>query len=418
MACQGCGRTSSATRLCCPTCIEFGRTSFFCSQECFTKNWNAHDQLHELLRKKRAAQEASGVGGSDEAPAASAARGGGGAGGSADGAALGGSSGSSAPALNSGGGLAPLPGGTSMLSGLGNRQTRSGSGGGAAGLSGPAGGGGGSIGSGGGSAQGAGVLGNLVGQAKAMFGTPGGPTGDDKPRPAAGQMRLRSPHPRQEHPGPGDRPGRSRSPSRGGRTPGQQPPRARARQFTVQLSLWALAMVTITGGALFYREHQRYVDEQGQVVIAGIDSIPQAQTPVPPESPESLESSEVSDVPVNTVAATAGGAETAAVASLRSEVVVLRQTLDRHEQMLRYVMNRYVEKGELPKDLPGMSDTGSDSGAGPAETHDVIPVSAVNFSVPESVSKSYDDEAGELASRGSSLRKQRSGEDGEFGLER
>lgn len=408
MACQGCGRTSSATRLCCPTCIEFGRTSFFCSQDCFTKNWNAHDQLHALLRKKRAAQEASG---SDEAPAASAARGGGGALVSADGAALGGSSGSSALASNSGGGLAPLPGGTSMLSGLSNRQTPSGSGGGAEGGS--------STGSGGGSAQGAGVLGNLVGQAKAMFGTPGGPTGDDKPRPAAGQMRLRSPHPRQmqqqqEH--PGDGPGRSRSPSRGGRSPAQQPPRTRARQFTVQLSLWALAMVTITGGALFYKEHQRYADDsQGQAVIAGIDAIDaisQAQTPPPPESPESLEA----DVPATTVAATAGGADAAAVASLHSEVALLRQTLDRHEQMLRYIMNRYVEKGELPKDLPGMSDIGSDSGAVPA---DAIPVSAVNFSVPESESRSYDDEVGEPASRGSSLRKQRGGDDGgSFGLER
>ncbi|CAK0823899.1 unnamed protein product, partial [Prorocentrum cordatum] len=32
MACQGCGRVSE-TRLCCPTCVELGRTSFFCGQE-------------------------------------------------------------------------------------------------------------------------------------------------------------------------------------------------------------------------------------------------------------------------------------------------------------------------------------------------------------------------------------------------
>eukprot|EP00811_Abedinium_folium_P002668 NODE_12449_length_1224_cov_1.774840.p1 GENE.NODE_12449_length_1224_cov_1.774840~~NODE_12449_length_1224_cov_1.774840.p1 ORF type:complete len:336 (+),score=100.95 NODE_12449_length_1224_cov_1.774840:64-1008(+) len=59
MACQGCGR-SSETRLCCPTCVEFGKTNFFCSQECFTKNWKLHNQLHENLRRKKVGNESVG----------------------------------------------------------------------------------------------------------------------------------------------------------------------------------------------------------------------------------------------------------------------------------------------------------------------------------------------------------------------
>ncbi|CAK0823900.1 unnamed protein product, partial [Prorocentrum cordatum] len=68
MACQGCGRVSE-TRLCCPTCVELGRTSFFCGQECFTKNWKTHAALHDLLRKQRALAEGGG-GVSSAAPSA------------------------------------------------------------------------------------------------------------------------------------------------------------------------------------------------------------------------------------------------------------------------------------------------------------------------------------------------------------
>eukprot|EP00971_Amphidinium_carterae_P274943 5455619-Amphidinium_carterae.1 len=61
MACQGCGRTS-VSRLCCPTCVEYGRQSFFCSQECFTKNWKSHNQLHEILKRKQGILENAGGG--------------------------------------------------------------------------------------------------------------------------------------------------------------------------------------------------------------------------------------------------------------------------------------------------------------------------------------------------------------------
>jgi len=51
-SCQGCGNPTENT-LCCPRCAEFGRTSFFCSQDCFTHNWQAHCRLHALLDKQR-----------------------------------------------------------------------------------------------------------------------------------------------------------------------------------------------------------------------------------------------------------------------------------------------------------------------------------------------------------------------------
>eukprot|EP00927_Polykrikos_kofoidii_P067490 TRINITY_DN62980_c0_g1_i1.p1 TRINITY_DN62980_c0_g1~~TRINITY_DN62980_c0_g1_i1.p1 ORF type:complete len:374 (-),score=59.58 TRINITY_DN62980_c0_g1_i1:54-1175(-) len=52
MACQGCGRITE-TRLCCPKCIELGRTSHFCGQECFTANWKAHSQFHKLISQQQ-----------------------------------------------------------------------------------------------------------------------------------------------------------------------------------------------------------------------------------------------------------------------------------------------------------------------------------------------------------------------------
>lgn len=50
--CQGCGITST-TWLCCPTCSSLGRTSFFCGQECFAKSWKEHSQIHTLLKRQQ-----------------------------------------------------------------------------------------------------------------------------------------------------------------------------------------------------------------------------------------------------------------------------------------------------------------------------------------------------------------------------
>mmetsp|Transcript_23372 Transcript_23372/g.61554 ORF Transcript_23372/g.61554 Transcript_23372/m.61554 type:complete len:298 (+) Transcript_23372:247-1140(+) len=154
MACQGCGRVSEK-RLCCPTCIEFGRTSFFCGQECFTTNWNAHNQLHELMRRKQGVVEGGTPAGLDAGPlevvppsavASSGAAGLGGGGGG------GGASGSR--------GFAPLAGGTSIVNLSGQKRSST-----SAPLVPAA--------AAGGSAAGGGIFGSLVGHARAVLGDSG-----------------------------------------------------------------------------------------------------------------------------------------------------------------------------------------------------------------------------------------------------
>lgn len=71
MACQGCGNLSD-TRLCCPTCTSFGRTSFFCSQECFTKNWAEHNKLHVILKRQQQLANGAASAGSENSRGSSA----------------------------------------------------------------------------------------------------------------------------------------------------------------------------------------------------------------------------------------------------------------------------------------------------------------------------------------------------------
>lgn len=425
MACQGCGRTSE-TRLCCPTCVEFGRTSFFCSQECFTKNWNAHNQLHELLKRKRVLAEGS-TGDAERGTAT------GGAVVDASGvaSASGGSSGSTAvpssatacpTTMLSSGGLAPLPGGLSMLSGTQKRNPVGGGGGancgGGSGTS-------GAMASGGTAASGPGVFGSLVGQAKAMFGgTPAAAANAMKSKIddfGSKGLRPRSPAANRSVGGTAQRRS-SRSQSRdppGGRVPGQPAPRA--RQFNVQMSLWALVIVTVTAGYLFFREHQRYVQDTqlGQGVIAELpDNALQA---VPPAVPMMAGSDAVAAAAFEaaaTAAAARAGADDAMVVStaelsIRSEISVIKQSLERQDKMLRYIMDRYVEKNlasTIRQDLA--------AGATSAAEHDA---SAVNMSAPEFVSASYGEIADEQASKsGDALRKRRGGTDiaGDMAMQR
>lgn len=49
VCCQGCGEVTDS-RLCCPRCSNFGRASFFCSQNCFRRNWAAHNRLHAVMK--------------------------------------------------------------------------------------------------------------------------------------------------------------------------------------------------------------------------------------------------------------------------------------------------------------------------------------------------------------------------------
>jgi len=387
MACQGCGRTSSSTRLCCPTCIEFGRTSFFCSQECFTKSWKSHNQLHELLRKKKglAAECApcSGEGSNGSVAAVPV-----------ESVGLPTVSSSTPPVSKKDDSyMAPLAGGTSMFSNVGgsaaSRSTTSQSSASSASAN-----------------PGGGVFGSLMGQAKTMFGGAGSGGGAEARLPArsGSEMRLRSPHPRQVGPPPIAR-GRSRSPAPGKKN--DKMPKS-MRQFGIQLGLWALVAVTITGSFLFYREHEHYAATHNEVVINGPD---------PPTMSVALEAAEApaekEEIAVIEPQAASAPAEPAApVGELRAQVASLRQTLGRHEQMLRYIMDRYVEKegSAAGKKL-------EDIGAPRPEEHD-IEVAVANLTkfslVPRKAANGTGDPSkaaeatAELASRGSALRKQRS----------
>eukprot|EP00397_Hematodinium_sp_SG-2012_P038232 GEMP01041557.1.p1 GENE.GEMP01041557.1~~GEMP01041557.1.p1 ORF type:complete len:375 (+),score=69.03 GEMP01041557.1:250-1374(+) len=50
--CQGCGCKTTSS-LVCPSCTALGRSSFFCTQECFLKNWNIHNKLHGILKHQK-----------------------------------------------------------------------------------------------------------------------------------------------------------------------------------------------------------------------------------------------------------------------------------------------------------------------------------------------------------------------------
>ncbi|THC88763.1 hypothetical protein EYZ11_011786 [Aspergillus tanneri] len=51
--CQGADCANDAGTLQCPTCLKIGlNDSFFCSQDCFKKNWNQHKALHKSAQGK------------------------------------------------------------------------------------------------------------------------------------------------------------------------------------------------------------------------------------------------------------------------------------------------------------------------------------------------------------------------------
>ncbi|PLB36625.1 putative methionine aminopeptidase, type I [Aspergillus candidus] len=51
--CQGVDCGKEAGNLQCPTCLKLGfHDSYFCSQDCFKKNWNQHKSLHQKLKDK------------------------------------------------------------------------------------------------------------------------------------------------------------------------------------------------------------------------------------------------------------------------------------------------------------------------------------------------------------------------------
>eukprot|EP00927_Polykrikos_kofoidii_P029976 TRINITY_DN25852_c0_g1_i1.p1 TRINITY_DN25852_c0_g1~~TRINITY_DN25852_c0_g1_i1.p1 ORF type:complete len:432 (-),score=85.12 TRINITY_DN25852_c0_g1_i1:382-1677(-) len=307
MACQGCGRNSQS-RLCCPTCIEFGRTSFFCGQECFTANWKAHDNLHALLRQTRDA----------------------GGGSAASDAATNGGTSNNTPlprvqAEDRRGGP-PLAGGSSGLSSLGSKKGAAASARGAAGAAatnGPAGG----------------VLGSIVGQAWSMLGSSarsaGSSAGPDpgkmsrsRAKDPSGSVRIRS---------------RSPAPKAAGAKGGQTPAAAKTPRLAMHKNIVFLAAVTVLGFYYFYHQHKRLADEQ----------IPTEEALA--MGPSGGLASSIANAGASPVAAAAGS--DADLVALRSQVAAVRAMAEKHEQMLRYVMDRFVEK-------KGGTATGGGSGGG------------------------------------------------------
>ncbi|KAI0403333.1 methionine aminopeptidase 1 [Xylaria palmicola] len=55
--CLGANCANMAGTLQCPTCRKLGKESFFCSQDCFKKNWTQHRVLHERKREDLQTQD-------------------------------------------------------------------------------------------------------------------------------------------------------------------------------------------------------------------------------------------------------------------------------------------------------------------------------------------------------------------------
>ncbi|CAD2106623.1 HP12 protein homolog, putative [Plasmodium vinckei] len=47
--CSGCGITTGAN-ICCPVCLKHNKEAFYCSQECFEKNYNEHKNIHYFIK--------------------------------------------------------------------------------------------------------------------------------------------------------------------------------------------------------------------------------------------------------------------------------------------------------------------------------------------------------------------------------
>lgn len=90
-----------------------------------------------------------------------------------------------------------------------------------------------------------------------------------------------------------------------------------------------------------------------------------------PEAPQIVAETKVRDVPI---AGPASSHEEPTFHSLRAELTQVRQALERHDKMLRYIMDRYVEKAPATKATP------TAQGAKVFEEHHAV---EVNFSKPE-----------------------------------
>jgi len=361
MACQGCGHPSN-NRLCCPTCVEFGRTSFFCGQECFTKNWSSHSQLHDILRRKAAMANVD--------PPADAETGG---------------------TTNSNGSttqkpgktenaaavahrkeiagnrkrFSPLPGGTSLDSTLTGSQSKTAS-------------------TPGGKKQsavhdtGLGLVGGLVKRVQSVFAEP------DTTGSAAKLVANRKDLPKKATLFP-NQPRQTATP------PATSQP---AKQSCVQWGVVGLVVVTVIVGGVFYRELHKPTDEHQFSPSGFLEPEPQRQA-------QAAASSEVGQSATNVDSASQSRN---LIEELGAMVAELRETVQRHDKMMRYIMDRYVEKGDavLPSARRGNITV---VGGVTLASHKA---SEVNFSLPELLaSQGY----GEAGHAGDTVRKRKGGND-------
>jgi len=371
--------------LCCPTCIEFGRTSFFCGQECFTKNWKTHGQLHDLLRKKRAlaTNGADTNGAADTSSVAQRPK--------QPGVAEDNSRGLQ-PVGSSRRGLAPLPGGSALVRSNSAKEKRAHDSTSASkGKDHPP--------------ASPGLIGSLAGTALSLISAPfksnagtSNTQGAVNRRP--GGHGAVPPSPRGTRGAPGGT-------TLGGRGPFWA---TFSRRFALNGLLWVLAITTLLASCMFYREHLRYADAN-QIdrdsatleVASSSESVTAEAAATAGESVTAAVESGLSSLAglggltgssSPSASTAASGKDAGIVTALRAEVTALRELVERHDKMLRYVMDRYVEKsGAAP----------IDSGAKSSAAHEA---SVVNFSEPEFLSKSdYDGAAAPPVKAGDGHRK-------------
>merc|ERR1719210_2788831 len=139
--------------------------------------------------------------------------------------------------------------------------------------------------------------------------------------------------------------------------------------------LYALAISTIVvGGFLYWFWLRNDEHHPNLAVLAASEELPDAAqtTPVGTQT----------DSSAATPAERGGTKNDGSIAALRSEVASLKAMFERHDKMLRYVMERFVE---------GTAAQPSPSPAGPVRPFVAHEASTVNWSAPEFVSKSYQD---------------------------
>lgn len=311
MACLGCGAVTE-TKLCCPTCGELGQTSFFCTQECFTKSWAEHSKVHELLRRKRASTLAGG-GISSSAPAKPQPP---------------------PPKQDTYSAYpksraAPLPGGMPLVGNFAAQKRNPGATSvGAAKKSDDA------------ENSGLAVLGSLVGHAKAMFGSQGATATNSARAGHQNGSRLRERS--------NSRDATKAAVAANTKQGGASPDRGAKPSVSLQNALWVLVLITVFAGGGLYMQQRRMAEEftgDGQAALsAAAQLVVRSAKGGNEEAAVVVASDQTAPAAAADSASVSEKGSPASVDSLRAEIAGLRDMVEKHDKMLRYVMERYQEK--------------------------------------------------------------------------